>query len=118
KRERHADDQADLERHAVWREDGHRVRPERHEGGMAERDLPGVPEGEVQSDGQDQVHEREAQDVELVLLEAEWSERADPHPGGEAATRPHADSSFSPQRSSGFSRRTAMRITSANASRK
>ena len=54
-RERHPGAETDLEGHAVLREDRDRVRPERHERRVAERDLSGVPEGEVQPDGQDLV---------------------------------------------------------------
>jgi len=50
-------------------EDGHGVRPERHEGPVGERDLAGIAERQVQADGHDEVHERQAGHVELVLLE-------------------------------------------------
>src|SRR5207244_10139506 len=68
-RDRHPDHETDLEGHAALAEDGHRVRAEGHEGRVAEGDLSRVPERQVETDGQDRVDERQAQDVELVLIE-------------------------------------------------
>src|SRR2546425_997727 len=119
-RDDHADREADLEGDPVLAEDRHRVGAEGHEGRVAERDLARVPEGEVEADGEDHVDERQAHDVELVLVEPEGHDHAEREGDQEApaATRHDAHSSLTPQIPSGLSSSTAMRMTSAKASRK
>ena len=92
---------------------------------MAEGDLSRVPERQVETDGQDRVDERQAQDVELVLIEDRGQDHTEREGGPErqppaspGAERHDAHSSFTPQMPSGLSSSTAMRITSAKASRK
>src|SRR6267142_3700230 len=119
-REHHPEREPRLEGHAVLAEDRHRVGAEGHEGRVAERDLTGVAEGQVETDGQDHVDQRQAQHVELVLIEnqrQEQAQREDRHEGP-AAARHYAHSSFTPQMPSGLSSSTAMRMTRAKASRK
>ncbi len=122
--ERRAEREPELEGQPALAEDRDRVRSERHEGAMRQRDLPGVAQGEIEADGHHEVDEREARHVQLVLLEPERQEREEDQQADrqEAPERPalshhDAHSSLTPQRPSGFQRRTAMRITSTTASR-
>ena len=119
-----AEAQSHLEGPAALAEDRHAVGAEGHEGAVGEGDLAGVAEGEIEADGEDEVDERQAGDVELVLLEPERHERQEhqePHrqeaAGREWGAGHDAHSSFTPQIPSGFHRSTTIRIASTAASR-
>ena len=118
-RDRGADEQAKLERDAVRLQDRHGIGAEGQKRGVRERDLAGIAQGQVEADGGDDVNQDEAADEQLVLLEAqrqdqEGAEDEKRHAAPDQRSRAgHAHSSFLPQRPSGLSISTRIRMTSA-----